>query len=207
MACQHCAVRQHEFLHVHAEEAIGGKFIDLPDSAKGHGEAESKQAHKEGGQAHSQMPVPVQDGHHHQPEKAHHHAAAEVADAVPLGHQVVKAPDLPQENGAVQENNIEAVEQARQLEAELSLQNTGQMDGNEAQNALHKHQQIIRFRVEPRLAGAAAAAEDHAQNQIDNRHQKAERYGDVEEFSKPTCLFHLPCSFRKGGFPLFLNIS
>ena len=206
MAHKHRAVRQHKFLHIHAEQAVGGEFIDLPDGAQGHGEAEGKQAHEEGGQADGQMLVPVEDGDDHEPEEAHHHAAAKVADAVPLGYQIVEAPYLAQENGAVQEHNVEAVEQAGQDKMKFPLQDAGQVDGDEPENALHQHQQIVGFRVVARFTGTGRAAEDHPQDQVDNGHNKAERNGDIQEFSELCCIFHGPCP-STSVFPLFLNIS
>ena len=110
MAYQQLSLGGHKLLHIQAEEAVSGELIDLPQRAQGHGKAEGEQAQKEGRQVHGDVLVPVQNGHNHEPEKARHHRAEKVTHGVPLGHQIVEAPDLSQENGAVEKDDIKAVQ-------------------------------------------------------------------------------------------------
>ena len=151
------------------------------------------------------MPVPVEDGHHHETEEARHQGTEKVQYGVPPGEQIVEAPHLAQENGAVEEDNIKAVQQPRQLKPQPPLQNAGQMDGDKAQNTLHQHQQIVRIRMVAGLA-AAGSAENHPQNQIDNGHQKAQVYPEIQDPSQPVFLFHLlPPISSAPQFPLFFT--
>ena len=203
MAHQQLSLGSHKLLHIEAEEAVSEEFIDFPERADGDGKAEGKQAHKQGTEVHGHMPVPVEDGHHHEAEEARHHGAEKVQYGVPPGEQIVEAPDLAQENGAVEKDNIEAVQQARQLKPQPPFQNAGQVDGDKAQNALHQHQQVVRIRMVARLV-AAATAENQPQDQIDNGHQKAQVYPEIQDPSQSVFLFYLlPPILSTAVFPIF----
>ena len=161
-------------MHVQAQQAVKGKFIDFPYRADGYGKAEGEQRHKERGQVDGHALVAVEQRHHHKAEGARHQRAESVQKYIPVRHHVIEGTHLAQEDCAVQEQDIHDVQRRRQLKAKAAGQEGGQVNHHDAQQALQQHQCVICARALQRLGGGLIP-EDQAVNQITNRQDKAEQ--------------------------------
>ena len=143
MSDEQRTVLKAEFLHVHAEQTVKGKLINLPKRAHGDGKAERKQPDKQGTELYMRPLGIVQDGYERKTERAEHHGGEAVQESVPLRNDIEKAADFAEIDRAIEKDEIHHIDVVRHSDAQVLFQQRRQEHHDEPQQALREHEQVI----------------------------------------------------------------